>query len=451
VPIFRVNDKLIYFAHVPRCAGSAVENYMHQRFGSPAFLDRRFLSLPEDQRWTKSSPQHADRHALRQLFPEGFFDASFAIVRNPPDRLLSVFLRQRDIEQTLPPETRFEDWLDTLPQPGLAFDNHTRPMLDFLPAGCRIFQLEKGLSPVVEWLDNIAGDASGPRDIKIVNSHEQKLKQTVQAGGLIPALTSEVRNLVLDKYASDMMWCGYSIPKGIPPMIPDTSTRTVILHYHLFKNAGTSLDQILKRNFGDRWVAREFSMKGGDNSAQLADWIREEKNAVAFSTHTGAGPVPEIEGVRVVSVMLLRDPIVRIRSAYQFERKQGADTLGARIAKEVDFETYVRTRLEMPHDRQCRNFHTHRLASMVPGADPELDRACQAARQLTVLGNVADFDSAVRKLAESIADNYPDFTWESVRANVSTKGKATDADTPEFTALLNDANRDDLQLISELF
>ncbi|MGR3732958.1 sulfotransferase family 2 domain-containing protein, partial [Pseudophaeobacter sp.] len=372
MPIFRINDKLIYFAHVPRCAGSAVENYMQQRFGPPAFLDRRYLALPENRRWTKSSPQHVDRYALRQLFPEGFFDASFAIVRNPADRIFSVFLRQRDIEQTLPLETKFEDWLDTLPHPDFTLDNHTRLMLDFLPAGCRIFQLEKGLSPVVEWLDNIAGDASGPRDIKIVNSHEQKLKQTGHAGGLTPALTSEVRNLVLDKYASDMTWFGYSIAKDIPPMIPDTSTRTVILHYHLFKNAGTSLDQILKRNFGDRWVTREFSMKGGDNSAQLADWIREEKDAVAFSTHTGAGPVPEIEGVRVVSVMLLRDPIVRIRSAYQFERKQCADTLGARLAKEVDFETYVRTRLEMPHDRQCRNFHTHRLASMVPGADPEL-------------------------------------------------------------------------------
>ena len=90
--------------------------------------------------------------------------------------------------------------------------------------------------------------------------------------------------------------------------------RTIILHYHLFKNAGTSLDQILKRNFGSRWVTREFPMAGDDNSAQLAEWIRSEPEAVAFSTHTGIGPVPEVEGVDIVSVMLLRDPVARIRS-----------------------------------------------------------------------------------------------------------------------------------------
>ncbi len=116
----------------------------------------------------------------------------------------------------------------------------------------------------------------------------------------------------------------------------DQPQRTVVLHYHLFKNAGTSLDEILKRNFGARWVTREFSMTGGDNSAELAKWITEEEDAVAFSTHTGIGPVPEVPGVRIVTIMLLRDPISRIRSAYRFERSQRADTFGARLAKETD-------------------------------------------------------------------------------------------------------------------
>jgi len=29
------------------------------------------------------------------------------------------------------------------------------------------------------------------------------------------------------------------------------SRRGVIIHYHLFKNAGTSVDAILRRNFGE--------------------------------------------------------------------------------------------------------------------------------------------------------------------------------------------------------
>jgi hypothetical protein len=143
--------------------------------------------------------------------------------------------------------------------------------------------------------------------------------------------------------------------------------RTIILHYHLFKNAGTSLDRILKQNFGDKWVTREFPQNGGNNTEMVADWIRDTPEAIAYSSHTMIGPIPEVAGVRVVSVMLLRDPIERIKSAYRFERKQQADTWGAQLAKEHDFEGYVRARLARPGDRQCRNFQTARLASLCPG------------------------------------------------------------------------------------
>jgi len=37
--------------------------------------------------------------------------------------------------------------------------------------------------------------------------------------------------------------------------------RTILIHYHLFKNAGTSLDAVLKENFGDKWITREFDRK----------------------------------------------------------------------------------------------------------------------------------------------------------------------------------------------
>lgn len=174
MPITRVNDKLIYFAHIPRCAGCGIENYLRKRFGPVAFLDRRFLAVPQEERWTKSSPQHMTRDAMERLFPEAFFDASFAVVRDPADRLRSVFLRQRDIEQTLPADTDFQSWLSTLPLSYFELDNHTRPMLDFLPKGCRIFWLEDGLEPLVAWLDALAGDTNGPRRIETINSHEQK-------------------------------------------------------------------------------------------------------------------------------------------------------------------------------------------------------------------------------------------------------------------------------------
>lgn len=222
--------------------------------------------------------------------------------------------------------------------------------------------------------------------------------------------------------------------------------RTIILHYHLFKNAGTSVDAILKRNFPGRWVTREFPVKGDNNTAQVEDWIRETPDAIAYSSHTMMGPLPQVEGVRIISFMLLRDPIERIKSAYRFERTQTADTWGAQLAKTHDFEGYVRARLARKGDRQCRNFQTYRLASMMPGAGPELDRAKQALAALTVVGRVEAFDEAKRCLTAEIAGAYPSFAFSAVKANTSA-GKEPVEFSEELRATLREENSDDHNLV----
>lgn len=224
--------------------------------------------------------------------------------------------------------------------------------------------------------------------------------------------------------------------------------RPVILHYHLFKNAGTSVDQVLKQNFADRWVTAEFATNTQDNSAAVADWIRDNPQAVAFSTHTALGPVPKVDGVQVLPLIMLRDPIARVRSAYRFERKQQADTWGAQLAKTHDLEGYVRTRLARRGDRQCRNFQTHRLASLVPGDAPELTRAIEALSHLAVVGLVEDFDAAMVRLANAVRQDFPDFSWQSVQANTTTPGAPSASDIA-VDAVLHEANTDDLALVAE--
>lgn len=226
-------------------------------------------------------------------------------------------------------------------------------------------------------------------------------------------------------------------------------TRTVILHYHLFKNAGTSLDRILRENFKDGWVTSEFPVKGDDNSRDVAQWIATHPDAVAFSTHTAMGPIPQVDDTRIVSVMLLRDPVARIRSAYRFEREQQADTWGAELAKSHDLEGYVQARLDWPGDRQCRNFQTHRLASLVPGDAPELTRAIEAMSRLSVIGLVEEFDATLAQMTRKLRPAFPDFEAQSVRANTTTPTPETEMDH-RVNAVLEAANADDRHLWSLL-
>jgi len=223
-----------------------------------------------------------------------------------------------------------------------------------------------------------------------------------------------------------------------------TEDRTIILHYHLFKNAGTSVDAILKRNFAGGWVTREFPQLGGNNTPLVEQWIRDTPEAIAYSSHTMMGPIPKIEGVRVISFMLLRDPIERIKSAYRFERTQAADTWGARLAKEHDFEGYVRARLARPGDRQCRNFQTYRLASLVPGEGTELERAKRALGELTVVGRVEEFGEATNKLNRSLSEFGLSISTDVLRQNAS-KQTSGEANVDALPVLISE-NASDFQI-----
>src|SRR2546421_347714 len=54
---------------------------------------------------------------------------------------------------------------------------------------------------------------------------------------------------------------------------------------------------------------------------------------------------PKIRGYTVISSILIRDPVARIRSIYAFERQQATVSPGAQKAKELDFKGYVEWRL----------------------------------------------------------------------------------------------------------
>ena len=165
MPIIRTQGKLIYFAHVPKCGGTAVEQYLHKRFGSLAFMDESFYSLPESFQWTRSSAQHISVDNLNRLFPAHFFDAAFAVVRHPVDRIVSEFHYLRDNVKRIDMTEDFSAWLrqleDVIARKPFMYDGHLRPMLDVVPEGATIFKLEDGLEQVGRYLDGITGVFGG--------------------------------------------------------------------------------------------------------------------------------------------------------------------------------------------------------------------------------------------------------------------------------------------------
>ena len=234
--------------------------------------------------------------------------------------------------------------------------------------------------------------------------------------------------------------------------------RVVVIHYHLFKNAGTSVDEMLRDNFGTGWAQQEFKWggPGASNAEEVAQFLETNPWVTALSSHTARLPVPRIAGTSVFPILFLRDPIDRLRSAYIFERSQQADTLGAQLAKEFEFRGYLRALLAEKYRRQARNFQTHCLSSNEPGPRRlELERALRALASLPFIGVVEAYDQSIKVLEGLLRPLVPSFRAVSVRRNSTPARPARLSERLDeveqelgssFYGKLRRANMDDIEL-----
>jgi mannosyltransferase OCH1-like enzyme len=204
--------------------------------------------------------------------------------------------------------------------------------------------------------------------------------------------------------------------------------RTVILHYHLFKNAGSSLDASFKDWLGDKkWATKEFPGALNPNRQQVRQWIIDNPDVVCFSSHSAHLPPPEIEGVRVIPILFIRHPLDRILSAYAFEKKQGADTLGSVIARNTTLSGYLEIFLSQKNWHQVSNFHCQRLAAYFELPDKTLvERAVMAVDALPFIGVVEDYAGSITRLQRYLENNgFKDVPLKTKYVNTNSKRSQT--------------------------
>ena len=134
--IFKVNSDFIYFSHIPKCAGSSIEDYF-STFPecSILFLDRDFYKSSL-RNWTKSSPQHIPGNVIERLFDNSFFTDYFGIIREPIDRFKSSFNFQKywlkNIKEDMEPNFFVSEILPNNYQKQGWCDNHFQTQISFL-------------------------------------------------------------------------------------------------------------------------------------------------------------------------------------------------------------------------------------------------------------------------------------------------------------------------------
>ncbi|WP_435211058.1 sulfotransferase family 2 domain-containing protein [Luminiphilus sp. nBUS_16] len=122
------------------------------------------------------------------------------------------------------------------------------------------------------------------------------------------------------------------------------SKRSVIVHYHTFKNSGTSFDELLTANYKEDHLCFDgpfpYTMF---NQQELLKVIRRNPTKIAFSSHSIRLPVPTDLDVNAVAALFIRHPILRIRSVYGFEMR--SEGMKAKLQTAVKSKLFMRKKI----------------------------------------------------------------------------------------------------------
>lgn len=203
------------------------------------------------------------------------------------------------------------------------------------------------------------------------------------------------------------------------------SRRPWLIHYHIFKNAGTSFEWTLNESF--RKSVRSYdpsSPEGFFSPAQIASYVRRNPRVKVLVTHQAILLPPRIRGCTCISSILIRDPLARVRSIYAFERQQEANNVGAKKAKELDFKGYVEWRLSCSAGMFCNYqvYYCSRRKHSSPNdimTEDHLERAIENLDRIDIVGTVERYAQWLALTQSVLNEAFPKIDLVVTRQNAT--------------------------------
>jgi hypothetical protein len=199
--------------------------------------------------------------------------------------------------------------------------------------------------------------------------------------------------------------------------------RFVILHYHIFKNAGSTMEDILDHSFGDQFGRLETGVDGGlIANPDLVQFLDARPRLCAFSSHQIRYPLPVAPGYLFFDICFLRDPIDRLRSFYDYfrQRPNPTDPMSD-LANGSSLGDFV-VGMIRDHSLFIRNNQVNFLACGGDSDEPDehdLDLAIRRMMATSFLGVVDCFEESVAAGAAALRPAFPALDCVRPAVNVS--------------------------------
>jgi hypothetical protein len=214
----------------------------------------------------------------------------------------------------------------------------------------------------------------------------------------------------------------------------------VVLHHHIFKNAGSSLDYALKREFGEDGFV-EFHPEQADDGRvspqQLLKMLADRPAVRAVSSHHffGRDFEAELQGedkekIYFFDAVILRHPLSRMASIYTYYRGFVSDHPVQQAAHRLEFSQFIECLLA-EHPNFCLNTQTTMFGCRHYGAVPDqksLVAAQERLRLCSILGVVEQYAQTMCVAEYFLDPVFPGLRLDGRSENISRKDFITGYD-----------------------
>lgn len=193
--------------------------------------------------------------------------------------------------------------------------------------------------------------------------------------------------------------------------------RKTLVHLHIFKNAGSSLDKILKEAFNESFMAFDKDNPAAIiNCDELNQILDRNPKVSCLTSHQLRLPAPVNYTSMIFPVFFIRHPIERIQSCFHFERD-----VQKRYPADMTLEQYTRAALRNPNVNAVINLQTatlgdnrlmkSRLRSSIN--QDVIDSAVSALNSsISSFGLVSHFDLSIKLIRHKLQGHFPELTTD---------------------------------------
>jgi hypothetical protein len=208
--------------------------------------------------------------------------------------------------------------------------------------------------------------------------------------------------------------------------MPVEGARRVLVHYHIFKNGGSTIEYILHRAF----PGRTATLHGRDpdavlDAADLMKFLNQYPGVAAVSSHHLRYPKPVTRRTVFFDCCFLRDPLARLYSSYNHFRRCGSESAYSRWARTYSAREFAKRLIdEAPH--LASEVQVTQLANAGaftrPASEDDLERASAVLREMAFPGLVEMFDESLVVAEHFLRPAFPRLRMEYIAQNRSQAG-----------------------------